>query len=188
LATLALALGFTALTTTPAASAGSVWDRVARCESGGRWNINTGNGYYGGLQFSASTWRGYGGRKYASNAHRASKSEQIAIARRTLAGQGPGAWPVCSKRAGLTKANGKANRKAMPATSSGSSKVSSKAKTSKKSSSANTRSIRVRSGDTLGKIANRYDVKGGWRGVWKLNKSKIRNPHRIYVGQVLRIR
>lgn len=87
----------------------SVWDRVAACESGGNWHINTGNGYYGGLQFSSSTWRGYGGGAYAARADLASKSQQIAIAQRTLASQGPGAWPVCSVRAGLTKANGGAN-------------------------------------------------------------------------------
>jgi nucleoid-associated protein YgaU len=87
----------------------SVWDRVAACESGGNWHINTGNGYYGGLQFSASTWRGYGGGAYAPRADHASKSQQIAIAQRTLASQGPGAWPVCSVRAGLTKSNGGAN-------------------------------------------------------------------------------
>jgi nucleoid-associated protein YgaU len=87
----------------------SVWDRVAACESGGNWHINTGNGYYGGLQFSASTWRGYGGGAYAPRADLASKSQQIAIAQRTLASQGPGAWPVCSVRAGLTKSNGGAN-------------------------------------------------------------------------------
>ncbi|MFV0407460.1 MAG: transglycosylase family protein [Propioniciclava sp.] len=95
-----------------------VWDRVAKCESGGNWKINTGNGYYGGLQFSSSTWKAFGGRKYARNAHQASKAEQIAIARRTLARQGPGAWPTCSRKAGLTKSNGGANSKATPGNSS----------------------------------------------------------------------
>ena len=66
-----------------------MWDRVAKCESGGNWKINTGNGYYGGLQFAAGTWKGYGGGTYASRAHQATKAEQIAIARRVLAGQGP---------------------------------------------------------------------------------------------------
>ncbi|WP_051819249.1 transglycosylase family protein [Streptomyces sp. NRRL S-920] len=80
-----------------------VWDKVAACESGNRWNINTGNGYYGGLQFSASTWRGYGGAKYASRADLATKAQQIQIAEKVLKGQGPGAWPVCGKRAGLTR-------------------------------------------------------------------------------------
>jgi hypothetical protein len=71
------------------------WDRVAGCESGGNWAINTGNGYQGGLQFSPSTWAGHGGTEYAPAANLASKDEQIAVAERVLAGQGRGAWPVC---------------------------------------------------------------------------------------------
>jgi hypothetical protein len=90
----------------PAQAAGSVWDAVAACESGGNWAINTGNGFYGGLQFTSSTWKAFGGTRYASSANRASKSAQIATAQRVLASQGPGAWPVCSQRAGLTRANG----------------------------------------------------------------------------------
>ncbi|WP_353951259.1 transglycosylase family protein [Knoellia sp. S7-12] len=92
----------------PASAAGTVWDRVAACESGGNWSINTGNGYYGGLQFSYSTWKGFGGQRYATTANRATKAQQILIAQKTLKVQGPGAWPVCSKRAGLTRANGAA--------------------------------------------------------------------------------
>ncbi|WP_114907460.1 transglycosylase family protein [Ornithinimicrobium murale] len=91
-----------------------VWDRVAQCESGGNWSINTGNGYYGGLQFHPQTWRGFGGGTYAGYAHQASKAEQIAIARRVLHTQGPGAWPVCSVRAGLTRSNGGADPNAKP--------------------------------------------------------------------------
>lgn len=93
-------------TATGASAAGSVWDRVAACESGGNWSINTGNGFYGGLQFSDSTWDAYGGERYAPTANRASKAQQITIAQKVLASQGPGAWPVCSQRAGLTRANG----------------------------------------------------------------------------------
>ena len=90
----------------PAANADSVWDRVAACESSGNWSINTGNGFYGGLQFVQSTWVGFGGQAYAPYAHQATKSQQIAIAQKVLAVQGPGAWPVCSVRAGLTRDNG----------------------------------------------------------------------------------
>lgn len=88
------------------AHADSVWDRVASCESGGNWSINTGNGYYGGLQFSQPTWIGFGGQRFASYAHLASKNEQIYTAQQVLKVQGPGAWPVCSVKAGLTVANG----------------------------------------------------------------------------------
>jgi hypothetical protein len=77
------------------------WERLARCESGGRWHINTGNGYYGGLQFSAGTWRAYGGRKFAYNAHLATKREQIVVAERVRRGQGWGAWPHCSRAIGV---------------------------------------------------------------------------------------
>ncbi|MDQ0387358.1 LysM repeat protein [Streptomyces sp. DSM 42143] len=77
------------------AATASEWDAVAQCESGGNWSINTGNGYYGGLQFSASTWAGYGGTQYAATADQATKAQQIEIAEKVLAGQGKGAWPVC---------------------------------------------------------------------------------------------
>ncbi|WP_277454186.1 transglycosylase family protein [Janibacter sp. DB-40] len=91
---------------TGAGASGTVWDRLADCESSGNWSISTGNGYYGGLQFSFQTWKGFGGQKYAYTADRATKGQQIEIAQEVLKVQGPGAWPVCSVRAGLTVANG----------------------------------------------------------------------------------
>ena len=99
------ALATTALIS-PIASAApdSDWDRLAQCEAGGNWHINTGNGYYGGLQFSASTWRAYGGNEFAPLPHQATREQQIAVAERTLAGQGWGAWPACSARLGLNSA------------------------------------------------------------------------------------
>jgi uncharacterized protein YabE (DUF348 family) len=84
----------------PAVGNTSAWDRIAECESGGNWQTNTGNGYYGGLQFSHGTWVAYGGDKYAENAHLASKAQQIAIAEKVRAARGSyGDWPVCGKRA-----------------------------------------------------------------------------------------
>src|SRR6478736_3948350 len=77
---------------TASAAPDSTWDAVAQCESSGNWSINTGNGFYGGLQFTQSTWAAYGGTEYASRADLASREEQIAIAEKTLAGQGWGAW------------------------------------------------------------------------------------------------
>ena len=74
------------------------WERLAQCESGGNWHINTGNGYYGGLQFSLSSWRAVGGSGYP---HRATKAEQIRRAERLLDRQGWGAWPACSRKLGL---------------------------------------------------------------------------------------
>jgi Transglycosylase-like domain len=81
----------------PPASGANDWDAVAECESGGNWSINTGNGYYGGLQFSASTWSGYGGNQYAPRADLATREQQIAVAEKVLAGQGRGAWPTCGR-------------------------------------------------------------------------------------------
>lgn len=80
----------------PAQTSSVNWDAVARCESGGNWAINTGNGYYGGLQFTMGTWRANGG---AGSPHSAPKSEQIRVAENVLNRQGIGAWPVCGRRA-----------------------------------------------------------------------------------------
>ena len=83
---------------TSSTPSGGVWDKLAQCESGGNWSINTGNGYYGGLQFSLSTWRAYGG---SGMPHEASREEQIAIAKKLQADAGWGAWPACSSKLGL---------------------------------------------------------------------------------------
>ncbi len=85
---------------TPSVSVGdgSVWDRLAQCESGGNWSINTGNGYSGGLQFSPGTWRAHGG---VGDASQASREQQIAVAQSVQASQGWGAWPACSAKLGL---------------------------------------------------------------------------------------
>ncbi|MFJ9775108.1 transglycosylase family protein [Kitasatospora sp. NPDC101157] len=89
--------------TSASAAPSSTWDAVAQCESGGNWSISTGNGFHGGLQFTPSTWAAYGGTAYASQASQATRAQQIAVAEKVLASQGPGAWPVCSKKAGLSK-------------------------------------------------------------------------------------
>ena len=86
-----------------AAAPDGEWDRVAACESGGNWGINTGNGYHGGLQFSQGTWASHGGGEYASSANQATRDQQIAVAERVLASQGRGAWPVCGR--GLSAAS-----------------------------------------------------------------------------------
>jgi hypothetical protein len=82
----------------PRAAGATDWDAIAACESGGNWAINTGNGYYGGLQFSLSTWHAYGGSGLPSS-H--SREEQIAIAKKVQAAAGWGQWPACSRKAGL---------------------------------------------------------------------------------------
>lgn len=98
----AVPMAMTVVPTVAHAASDEAWDRVAECESGGRWDINTGNGYFGGLQFLDTTWDGFGGEEFAPRADLASRAEQIVIAERVLDGQGWGAWPVCSVRAGVT--------------------------------------------------------------------------------------
>ncbi|MFF1300101.1 MULTISPECIES: transglycosylase family protein [unclassified Streptomyces] len=178
-------LGLLAAAGNAAAADGGVWDRIAQCESGGDWHINTGNGYYGGLQFSASTWRAYGGGAYAATADRASKSQQIAVATKVQRAQGWGAWPICSARAG---ASGSA-----PAVSSGS--ATTKAAPSKPSKAparspshadrgASRGDYTVRKGDTLSGIAARYGTT--WQAIHAANKAVIGgDPDMIVPGQRL---
>lgn len=95
------ALAPAAVTQTADAASLHTWQRLAHCESGGRWHLNTHNGYYGGLQFSPSTWRSYGGRHFARQASGASRHHQIRVAERVRRHQGWGAWPSCSRKVGL---------------------------------------------------------------------------------------
>src|SRR3954469_14831959 len=168
----------------PAQASSVNWDAVAQCESGGNWSISTGNGFYGGLQFTRGTWKAYGGTKYASTANKASKSEQIRIAEKVLDGQGIGAWPVCGKKAGSTKSykaknTGGSSSSAKKSTSSRSTthkKSTSSRSTAHKKSATVTKSTAarstgkhytVKSGDTLAKIAAAQHVKGGWRALYQ---------------------
>lgn len=164
---------------TPAAHAASdgTWDRVAQCESGGRWNVNTGNGYHGGLQFSPRTWSGFGGSQFAPVAHQATRAEQIVVAERVLAQQGWGAWPVCSRKAG---ARGEAaiERGAPAPTDPAPARV-------RLSAPATTGSYVVRSGDTLSNIAVRHGVPGGVAALVQKNPPLAANPDRIAPGQRL---
>jgi nucleoid-associated protein YgaU len=179
---------------TPAANASSVnWDAIAHCESGGNWATNTGNGFYGGLQFTLSTWRANGGTGMPQNA---SRSEQIAVAERVLASQGIGAWPVCGRYAGSGGTFSSSNAGGSGAHSSAHSthrhttvthqsapRVES-AVTSTPRSAANG-DYTVVSGDTLSGIAQRQGVAGGWNALWEKNKSVVANPNLIFPGQHL---
>ena len=94
----ALALfGFILSSGTASADSGVNWDAVAKCESGGNWAANTGNGYYGGLQFNSATWAANGGTGSPAGANR---EEQIRVAENVMAKQGIGAWPTCGAQAG----------------------------------------------------------------------------------------
>lgn len=132
----------------PSASAApsDVWDRVAACESGGNWKISTGNGYHGGLQFSASSWRAAGGTRYASMPHKASKSQQIAAAKNLLRMQGPGAWPVCSKKAGLNRSNGGSASGGSVSASRGSERVSHSSRSSRVMAASQVRALQRKVG------------------------------------------
>ncbi|MFC9280448.1 transglycosylase family protein [Streptomyces collinus] len=180
-------LGLLAATGNAAAADSGVWDRIAQCESGGNWHINTGNGYYGGLQFSAGTWRAYGGSAYAPTADQASRGAQIAVATKVQQAQGWGAWPVCSGRAG---ASGTA-----PAAASGAAAktgVTTKSAPSKAprrpdthvNRSASRGGYTVREGDTLSIIAARHGTT--WQRVYAANRSVIGgDPDMIVPGQRL---
>ncbi|GAB4094598.1 transglycosylase family protein [Brachybacterium horti] len=123
------------------ADAAGGWDQVAQCESSGNWSINTGNGFYGGLQFTKSTWQAYGGGQYASTADKATKSQQIAVAEKVLAGQGAGAWPNCGKYI-----TGGADTSSSPSSDSSSSdSSSSRSSDSSSSSSSESRSSEKKS-------------------------------------------
>lgn len=164
------------------ASASSVnWDAIAQCESGGNWSINTGNGFYGGLQFTLSTWRAYGGSGMPQNA---SRSEQIRVAENVLAGQGIGAWPVCGARGGSAKVY----KTPAPRYSAPTKKNTYKAPTVKPKkvyegdSKPSGPTYTVKSGDTLSGIAAEYGK--DWKFLFSLNSGKISDPNLIYPGQV----
>lgn len=166
------------------------------CEASGRWDIDTGNGYYGGLQFGPSTWKGYGGLAYAKQANLATRLEQIRIGQKTLAGQGPGAWPTCSKKARLTRENGAADNgtgstPTPPSTPTPKPKPAPKPTPMHKPAPKPKPAVldyTVVSGDTLGRIASNKKVAGGWKVVWNKNKERVPNPDSIYVGQKLDVK
>ena len=90
-----------ATATSATAATPSAWTTVAQCEASGNWAANTGNGFFGGLQFTPSTWAAFGGTAYAASADQATPAQQITVGEKVLAEQGPGAWPVCGAKSGL---------------------------------------------------------------------------------------
>jgi LysM repeat protein len=200
------------------ASADSVnWTAIANCESSGNWAADTGNGFYGGLQFTQSTWDAYGGDQYAASANLASEADQITVAEAVLAGQGIGAWPVCGAYAGSgttytgTNTSGSSSTDTSSSSSSSSSSSntssSSSADNSTSSSSSNTSSsdtssstpstssstgsksgsYTVQSGDTLSGIAAKEGI-SDWHTLYNNNESTIgSNADLIYPGQVLNL-
>ncbi|MFE0176527.1 transglycosylase family protein [Streptomyces sp. NPDC059002] len=194
------------------AATGQEWDAVAQCESGGNWSINTGNGYYGGVQFSASTWAAYGGTKYAPTADKASKAQQIEIAEKVLAGQGKGAWPSCGVGLSGAAYNGggsqeqakpqqqpkpqpqQTQQQAPQQQAAPKPQPTPQAETKKTVETPTGKTVKkgdgeykVKSGDTLSKIAEDHKVKGGWQKVYKLNGDIIDDADFIYPGQQLHL-
>jgi LysM repeat protein len=175
----------------PASAATHDWSGVAECESSGNWSINTGNGYYGGLQFSRGTWKANGGGQYASTANKASKSEQIRIAEKVLRSQGTGAWPTCGKKSGSSKhykgthVGGSTHKSHRSSAAPKSHRTSSAPHKVTRSTTVKTtgKVYVVRSGDTLSAIATKNHVKGGWHTLYQLNRGIITNPNRIFPGQ-----
>ncbi|URM91109.1 LysM peptidoglycan-binding domain-containing protein [Streptomyces sp. MRC013] len=183
------------------AATAAEWDRVAQCESGGDWSINTGNGYYGGLQFSASTWAAYGGTQYAPTADRAGKAQQIEIAEKVLAGQGKGAWPVCGVGLSGTPYGGGAERTAEQPATRGEQRTAPRAapEAAPKAESGTVTTpagekvekgdgeYEVETGDTLSSIAAAEDVKGGWKKLFDLNDDIVDDADLIHPGQRLHL-
>jgi LysM repeat protein len=222
LATAGLVGAIPMATASPASAATSSWDRLAQCESGQNWSINTGNGYYGGLQFADGTWDGWGGEKYASRADLASKAEQIVIAAKLVDNSGWRSWPGCTSKLGLDGAD---RREALATAAEYKAKLTggsgggaqengdAKADSTKRDKPAAEKraednrvstdrasrgkhrkkkvagTYTVRSGDTLSSIARRKDVPGGWKRLYRINRSTIgKNPGLIYPGQRLAFR
>ncbi len=198
-------------TASEAKAAGSVWDAVAQCETGQNWATNSVPGYSGGLGFANRYWGAFGGTQYSALPFQATREQQIAVAQRILATNGPTAWPVCGPKAGLTKANGgaaSAAPAATPSTSRSTTRTAPKTTTTttKKATTpkattttkaaakpANTapavsgNTVTVKLGDTLSELAVKLGVKGGWQALYQANTSLVKNPNLIYVGQVLRL-
>ncbi len=174
-----------ALTGQAQAAPDSDWDRLAECESGGNWAINTGNGYYGGLQFSPSTWRAFGG---SGMPHQASRSEQIAVAERTQASQGWGAWPACSRKLGLRGTPAAETevevRREAPARVESPSRAQEEPRERHVHASVEGE-YTVKSGDTLGGIATENGTT--WQDLFNANRDVVENPNMIFVGETLDI-
>ncbi|MFE7459153.1 transglycosylase family protein [Streptomyces sp. NPDC057554] len=178
------------------AASGEVWEKVAACESSGNWAINTGNGYYGGLQFSGSTWAAFGGTQYAPRADLATRDQQIAIAERVLDGQGPKAWPTCSVRAGLTRgsdAPGTAPQSAGNRPVQAAAPQSAPPRQPKVAPAATPTHVpgkrdayTVANGDSLSGIADAQRVRGGWQRLYEANRTVVGDdPDLIFPGQRL---
>jgi LysM repeat protein len=205
-AALALTGAAAGLGAAPASAASTAtWDALAQCESTGDWSINTGNGYYGGVQFSQSTWEAFGG---TGNPANASKATQIAVAEKVLAVQGWGAWPACSAKLGLSGTEGSISGSEAAATVEAPAKKAEvkvqaapkhraeapAAEPAKQSSNQGRhvatnvqdsgKNYTVKAGDTLAKIADAQGV-DSWKAIHALNQDVVSDANLIFVGDKL---
>lgn len=172
------------------AAPGMDWDALAQCEASGNWAANTGNGYYGGLQFTQQTWKGHGG---VGNPANASREQQIAVAERVLQSQGPQAWPSCSKRIGAytgqvrKTAPAPQQRKVQPQQRQAAAPVQQAPVVVEGSKSNPNGNYEIKAGDTLSKIAEANKVEGGYAAIVEKNKGFITNPDLIFPGHKIQI-
>ncbi|MFD8782922.1 transglycosylase family protein [Kitasatospora sp. NPDC059599] len=167
------------------------WDSVAACESSGNWRVNTGNGYYGGLQFDQATWRENGGLAYAPRADLATRDQQIAVAQHLAGHRGLSPWPVCGGRAARGRDRDRDGAPPPPASApprrSRPSHPSHPAAPAAPAASATADGTwTVRENDTLADIADRLRIPGGWPALYALNRSAVgEDPDLIQPGLVL---
>lgn len=167
------------------AAGGTDWQKIASCESGGRWGINTGNGYYGGLQMSRATWRAYGGADYAPRPDLATREEQIAVGEKIVRARGLSPWPTCGR---LGRDTSQTDQDDEPDDHDGAA-AERHAQNAPSGPRSRADTWTVRSGDRLSDLAQRFGVPGGWPALYELNKDALRQgPDRIRPGQVLRLR
>ena len=175
-------------TSADAAHAEDKWDQLVQCEASGDWDANTGNGFYGGLQFTQSTWEAFGGTEYAPRADLASPSQQKAIAEKVLDVQGWNAWPACSEELGLSgDTGGYSGTPSSGDSSSASTEAASTSSSSGSSGSSGGGEYTVQSGDTLSSIASSQGVDGGSEALYEANQDVIEDSGMIHPGQELTI-
>lgn len=177
-----------AMAVLPLAFAGTAnaedWDTLAQCESSGNWSANTGNGFYGGLQFTPSTWDAYGGSQYAGSAHNATREQQIAVAEQVLAAQGSGAWPGCSSKTDWESGSG-SEKAVSDVSASTRAETSSSEESSSTTVSASANTHVVSNGDTLSGIAASAGVSVD--ALVSANADSISDPALIYPGNTVQI-
>lgn len=171
------------------AAPGLDWDTLAQCEASGNWAANTGNGYYGGLQFTQQTWNAYGGQGNPANA---SREQQIAVAERVLAGQGPQAWPACTAKMGAGQVRKAApapqqQRKVQPQQRQAAPVQQAPVVALAGSKSNPNGNYEIKAGDTLSKIADANKVAGGYQAIVEKNKEFLTNPDLIFPGHKILI-